>query len=101
MLKKDNVFKVEKIRWADSTNSITKIGIIQNKSIELRIYYDSNINKEEHKLMNINKKLCKGKKSRDFIFINTQDRNYFLFLIRQCYFKLAKKQLIIENIKIS
>ncbi len=101
MLKKDNVFKVEKIRWADSTNSITKIGIIQNKSNELRIYYDSNINKEEHKLMNINKKLCKGKKSRDFIFINTQDRNYFLFLIRQCYFKLVKKQLIIENIKIS
>jgi hypothetical protein len=100
-LKKDNVFKVEKIRWADSTNSITKIAIIQNKTSELRIYYDSNINKEEHKIMNINKKLCKGKKSRDFIFINTQDRNYFLFLIRQSYFKLAKKHLIIESIKIS
>jgi hypothetical protein len=100
-LKKENVFKVEKIRWADSIKSITKIAIIQNKTTELRIYYDSNVNKEEHKLLNINKKLCKGKKSRDFIFINTQDRNYFLFLIRQCYFKLNKNHLVLESIKIS
>ncbi len=56
-IKKENL-KVEKMRWADSIKSITKIGVIQNKATELRIYYDSNMNKEEHKKEMKNKKLC-------------------------------------------
>ncbi len=101
VLKKDNNFKVEKIKWADSIASIQKIGMIQNKAMEMRIYYDKDINKIEHKNKNINKKLCKSKKSRDFIFINVQDKNYFLFLMRQCYFKITKNNLLVESIKIS
>ena len=99
-MKKDT-FKVEKLKWADSIRAINKVGVILNKTCEMRLYYEKDINTQDHKSMNVNKKLLKVKKSRDFIFLNTNDRNYFLFLIRQCFFKLTKAHLAVEGIKIS
>jgi hypothetical protein len=99
-MKKDT-FKVEKLKWADSIRAINKVGVILNKTCEMRLYYEKDINTQDHKTMNVSKKLLKVKKSRDFIFLNNNDRNYFLFLIRQGYLKLTKLNLTVEGIKIS
>ena len=99
-MKKDN-FKVEKLKWADSIRAITKVGIIQNKSSEMRLYYDKEVNAQDHKNMKVSKKLLKTKKSRDFIFINMNDRNYFLFLVRQSFHKITKSFVPVEGIKIN
>jgi hypothetical protein len=75
--------------------------VIQNKNTELRIYYDKEINKFEHKVDISNKKLCKYKKSRDFHFNSDNDKHYFIFVMRKNYFNLMKRHLLLESIKIS
>lgn len=100
IMKKDS-FKIEKMKWADSIRSINKVGIIHKKNCEMRLYYDKDINTQDHKNMKINKKLFKQKKSRDFIFINPNDRHYFLFLIRQAYYKITNSHILVEGIKIN
>ncbi len=99
IFKKEEV-KFEKIRWADALASITKVGIIQNNLNELRVYSDEKTNKERHKTILGNSKLCKGKKSRDFLFNSPIEKNNFLFVLRKNFFKIKGESLFIEGIKV-
>lgn len=87
------------MQWADSISSLKKIGVIQKKQTELRIYYDKKINKE-----NLNKeglsKFCKGKNSRDFVFEDKNHKNNFLFMMKRNYYLLTQEHINVESIKI-
>lgn len=75
--------------------------MIQNKELEIRIYYDKDANKANHKSELKNTKLLKCKKSRDIIFFNNNDMTHFIFLLRKNYYTLTNNYLFIESIKIS
>jgi hypothetical protein len=90
---------LEKLKWADSIKAITKLAIIQNRMYELRVYYNVDLNKKINKEEEVKK--YKGKKSRDFIFNDNFDRNYFIFTLRKNYYTLNQVYLIVENIKVS
>jgi hypothetical protein len=90
---------LEKLKWADSIKAITKLAIIQNRIFELRVYYNTEINKSQNKDEGVKK--FKGKKSRDFIFNDNSDRNQFIFILRKNYHMENKKYLSLEHIKVS
>jgi hypothetical protein len=91
--------KLEKLKWADSIKAITKLAVIQNRISEIRVYYNADQNKKINKEEGVKK--YKGKKSRDFIFNDNVDRNYFIFTLRRNYYSMDRVYLTVENIKVS
>ena len=66
-LYKNYTYKIEKLKWADSLRSITKIVLNERKNLEMKIYYDSKINKIETSSEKIKEK---SKDSRGLLFIS-------------------------------
>lgn len=89
-------YKVEKLKWADSLKSITKVTLIEKKSLEIKIFYDIKINKKEAANEKIKEK---SKSSRGFLFKIVKDKNLFLGNLRRIFYNLTKTYLPIEATK--
>ena len=94
---KENAFRVKQAKWSDAIKAVTKLNVYIDRELQVRIFLDINVNKEENSIekrsgINI-------KETRDFIFISESDFNYFLFLIKRLFFSIANKYLVIELVK--
>ena len=91
--KKDSI-KIEDTKWSDSISSIEKIIFNSVNYLELRIYYNEKINKEQNKLEGL--KTLKHKSEREFIFDTNKDRESFFFVIRKNYLLLTRSHFTVE-----
>lgn len=89
-------YKVEKLKWADSIKSITKVTLIEKKNLEIKIFYDIKINKKEAANEKIKEK---SKSSRGFLFKLVKDKNFFLGNLRRIFYDLTDTYLPIEVTK--
>ena len=87
-LYKNYTYKIEKLKWADSLRSITKIVLNERKNLEMKIYYDSKINKIETSSEKIKEK---SKDSRGFLFISLKDKQLFISNIRKLLYRTRMK----------
>lgn len=93
---KNSSYKIEKIKWADSLKSITKLTLYEKKTLEIKIFYDTKINKKETSLEKIKEK---SKSSRGFLFTNAKDKSLFLSNLRRIFYTLTSGYLKIELTK--
>lgn len=70
-----------------------------DRELQVRIFLDINVNKEENAIEKRKEYGINMKEIRDFVFISESDFNYFLFLIKRLFFSLVDKHLIIELVK--
>lgn len=67
--------------------------------MQVRIFININVNKEENFIEKRKENAINMKEIRDFIFISESDFNYFLFLIKRLFFNIVNKYLVIELVK--
>lgn len=96
---KKDVLTVDDVKWSDSILAVECIKVDNNNPCEIKIYYNEKTNKEENKKEKSKK--IKSKSEREFIFLNKKNKEYFLFLIRNNYFKLTKNFLKVDVIEIN
>ena len=89
-------YKIDKLMWADSLKSLLRISILDKKNLEIKIFYDTKINKKETALEKIKEK---SKPSRGFLFITMKDKHLFISNLRRIYFSLTNTYLKIESVK--
>jgi hypothetical protein len=75
------------------------LSIFVDRELQIRIFIDLNINKEENFIEKKKENEVNLKEIRDFIFISESDFNYFLFLIKRLFFSIDNKHLVIELVK--
>jgi hypothetical protein len=93
-----NSFSFHNFKWCDSIKAVTKIEVIVDKDLQVRLCIDKNVNKED----NYNEKKIDissgGKDLRNFNFLNENDFNSFLFLIKRLYLQLTNENLLVETL---
>jgi len=95
-LYKNFSYKIEKIMWADSLKSIMKIQVQEKKNLELKLHYDTKLNKKETTEEKIKEK---SKSSRGFLFTSVKDKHLFISNLRRLYFGLTGEYLKVEAVK--
>lgn len=87
------------IQWTDSIKACEKIGVLEGKEKELRLYMNQVKNNAGIIECMENTKFMKYKSVRDFEFFSIDERNEFIAIMRRNYLILTNNYLIIESIK--